>query len=167
MLTSLFSSLLLGFVTGALWRAAVMVGLAVLIIWGVRHAQVHHNGRTFIGRGALVLAVLVGYVASNAVRMNTIPRMQAEIKTHKAAVKDCSVARDEAVKQIEVLKAAAKERDAAIVEAEKRARHVEKIAGQTAKRVYRGTKAKATIETKSVETLNAWFADTLSEYKGA
>jgi hypothetical protein len=165
MLTSLFSSLLLGFVTGSLWRIAVTVALVVLIIWGIRNAVVRYQDRTFIGRGALVLSVLVGFLLSSSMRSNTVPKLQAEIKVHKAAIEDCATARTEAVKQIDVLKAAAKERDVAIAEAEKRARHVEKIAGQTAKRVYRGAKAKATVETKSVETLNAWFADTLSEYK--
>jgi ABC-type nickel/cobalt efflux system permease component RcnA len=165
MIMSLLSSLLIGFVTGSLWRIAVTVALAVLIIWGIRNAVVRYQDRTFIGRGALILSVLGGFLLSSSMRSNTVPKLQAEIKAHKAAIEDCVVARDDAVKQIDALKIASKGRDVAIAEAEKRARHVEKIAGQTAKRVYRGTKVKATIETKSAETLNAWFADTLSEYK--
>ena len=164
MLLTLLSSLLIGIVSGSLWRIAVMVALTALVIWSIRNTVVHYQGRQFLGRGALVLAVLAGFVASDAMRATAIPKLQAEIRVHKAAIEECSVARDEAQKRIEFLNQVAAQRNAAIAEAEKRAHDVEKIAGQTAQRTYRGTKAKAMIETKSVESLNSWFATEISEY---
>ncbi len=165
MVASFLATLLLGAVTGVLWRTAVIIIMGLMIVWALYNLWEYYDGRRFIGKGALVLAALFGYVFSNGLNGYKVNELVDENKMLKDDLAKYVMENEDIRKEAEACAKAVAEQNKAIVQAEKRARKVEKIAKQSGVNQYRGVKAKAAIETRSANELNAWFENVLSEYK--
>ena len=165
MLASFAASLLLGFVSGAIWRVAVLIGVGLLVLWALRHLYEVYDGRRFIGKGMLAMAALFGLMFSNGLNSSKMSQLTDENKTLKDDIRKHQMDSEAIRKEAEACAKAIVEQNKAVVKAEARARKVEKIAKQSGVNQYRAAKAKATIETRSAEELNKWFTNVLSEYK--
>ncbi len=164
MLVPFITTLLLGAVTGALWRIAVVTVMCVLAAWALFNLWEDYDGRRFIGKGALILTALFGFMFSNGLNGYKVNELVDENKMLKDDLAKHVMEKEAIKKEAEACAKAIVEQNKAVVKAEKRARKVEKIAKQSGINQYRGVKAKAAIETRSADELNKWFTNVLSEY---
>lgn len=165
MFTSIFTSLTLGLVTGTLWRIALGVSFVILIVWALRHARVVYDGRTFLGQGSVILGVLLGFVFAVLIQRNTVPKLQAEIKIHKAMIEDCAKVREDQQAQIAALEDAVEKQKVAVAKAKVEAEYINTQARKKSRKVYKEVRAVSQAPTKDSQELNDWFASTLSDYQ--
>lgn len=164
MVIPFITTLLLGAITGVLWRAAALTVMAILVAWALFNLWEEYEGRRFIGKGALIIAALGGLVFSNGLNNYKINELVNENNMLKDDLKKHVMENEAIKKEAEALANALKEQAKAVAVAEKQARKVERIAKQSGVNQYRGVKAKAAIETRSADELNKWFTNVLSEY---
>lgn len=94
-----------------------------------------------------------------------MPKLQAEIKIHKAMIEDCAKVREDQQAQIAALEDAVEKQKVAVAKAKVEAEYINTQARKKSRKVYKEVRAVSQAPTKDSQELNDWFASTLSDYQ--